>query len=738
MLDVDCQQFDDFDFTGSSMKFGNGTHFGKVRTFGASMNFTGAQSFVGQNIFGDGAQFGDGQTFTGKQTFGDNTKFTDAVAFTSGQSMEIGMIFAGCGAAGDCQQFGQDNYSFSNGSMSFGNGTHFGKVRTFGDSMNFTGMQQFIGSNTFGAYTDFGDSQEFSEDQTWDAHTHFGTKTDFTGAADFSFKDGMTFGEGTTFANGQSIPTNVVMDYGLILSGVTCGTATNSAADCKPDDDSKYLEPGEFLTAGQDPEPISKKLTSDNKTLDIDGLGFEMTFDTISTDGTVSIDAMDPSTVTNTGSVDSDGKINMITHGGEAKTVGSIINISTRTANATGSMTVTLDYQEANIPDGVSESDLVMLHQVSGAWQEETDCSVDTVNNKISCTITSLSPVGVGSKVSSTSSGASAGYPGLWYQAFHQNNFDLFLGNSKINDTNVDLEIAGPDNPVMSGTVGTPLSLKLMLPDAGTYSIELFEVCLLVPESRFSYCSEHFDPNITWAKDTVTIVDFNDNNYFLGPQMITYDDENRSFTTTMNFVRSVQDTTLKISLSDGSDMHRQYYNLIIYDDETVSEPTPESIEQPTLEPTPEPTVPKTEIFESNVVDIEIDAPESASAGEIVPIDVTFHDEMGGLYSSVNYDILVTHNGETLIDETGVYEQNGVGKHTTPALNTDASDENPINVIITFQGFGVDEPLTGPIGITSDTKVVPEFGTIAALILVVAIASIIAVSAKSRLSFMPKL
>ena len=47
-------------------------------------------------------------------------------------------------------------------------------------------------------------------------------------------------------------------------------------------------------------------------------------------------------------------------------------------------------------------------------------------------------------------------------------------------------------------------------------------------------------------------------------------------------------------------------------------------------------------------------------------------------------------------------------------------------------------MTGPIGLTSNAQAVPEFGTIAALILVVAIASIIAVSAKSRLSFMPRI
>ena len=64
---------------------------------------------------------------------------------------------------------------------------------------------------------------------------------------------------------------------------------------------------------------------------------------------------------------------------------------------------------------------------------------------------------------------------------------------------------------------------------------------------------------------------------------------------------------------------------------------------------------------------------------------------------------------------------------------------PIDVIVTFQGFGFPgDEMTGPIGLTSNAQAVPEFGTIAALILVVAIASIIAVSAKSRLSFMPRI
>ena len=132
-------------------------------------------------------------------------------------------------------------------------------------------------------------------------------------------------------------------------------------------------------------------------------------------------------------------------------------------------------------------------------------------------------------------------------------------------------------------------------------------------------------------------------------------------------------------------------------------------------------------------DIAIDIADGAKAGERVSIDVT----IGG--SHVNYDIVATHGGETILSESNVHSHTGEGNHVTSALAADASDDLPIDVTVTFQGFGMPgEEMTGPVGLTSNAQAVPEFGTIAALILVVAIVSIIAVSAKSRLSFMPKI
>ena len=95
---------------------------------------------------------------------------------------------------------------------------------------------------------------------------------------------------------------------------------------------------------------------------------------------------------------------------------------------------------------------------------------------------------------------------------------------------------------------------------------------------------------------------------------------------------------------------------------------------------------------------------------------------------VNYDIMVTQNDAEVLNEEGVHNHEGVATHKTAAL--DSSD--PVDVTITFQGYGVEEVKTGP----TDEKVefamiVPEFGTIAMMVLAVAIISVVAVTAKSR-------
>ena len=97
---------------------------------------------------------------------------------------------------------------------------------------------------------------------------------------------------------------------------------------------------------------------------------------------------------------------------------------------------------------------------------------------------------------------------------------------------------------------------------------------------------------------------------------------------------------------------------------------------------------------------------------------------------VNYEITATQNGETVLQETA-HAMEMTSSHMVDAVG---SDENPINIEIVSLGIGApdaEDDWTGPVGTVATSIVVPEFGTIAMMILVVAIISIVAVTTKSR-------
>ena len=122
----------------------------------------------------------------------------------------------------------------------------------------------------------------------------------------------------------------------------------------------------------------------------------------------------------------------------------------------------------------------------------------------------------------------------------------------------------------------------------------------------------------------------------------------------------------------------------------------------------------------------------AGEGEMMTISVEFTDMDGNAVEHVNYDVMATQDGTTILDDTGVHDHDGMMDHTTMALPMAASDESPVDVTVTFNGFGLPgEAMTGPVGEVATKQVVPEFGTIAMMILAVSIISIIAISAKTR-------
>ena len=112
-----------------------------------------------------------------------------------------------------------------------------------------------------------------------------------------------------------------------------------------------------------------------------------------------------------------------------------------------------------------------------------------------------------------------------------------------------------------------------------------------------------------------------------------------------------------------------------------------------------------------------------TAGEAMEISIEFEDA-----EHVNHDMMVTQGGEEVLNDEAAHHHDGKGVHTTAPL----SSSDPVDITITFQGYGVDDPKTGPIGEeVVFSNVVPEFGTVAMMILAVAIISIVAVTAKSR-------
>ena len=134
------------------------------------------------------------------------------------------------------------------------------------------------------------------------------------------------------------------------------------------------------------------------------------------------------------------------------------------------------------------------------------------------------------------------------------------------------------------------------------------------------------------------------------------------------------------------------------------------------------------------------AEEAAEAAEDVELMVMISDSqvMGGTQIElefnilhVNYELTATQNGEVVFETQQFHSMDLIATHQIDALG---SDENPIDVEVVSLGIGApgdEDSWTGPVGQVTTAKVVPEFGTIAMMVLAVAIISIVAVTAKSR-------
>jgi predicted secreted protein with PEFG-CTERM motif len=137
---------------------------------------------------------------------------------------------------------------------------------------------------------------------------------------------------------------------------------------------------------------------------------------------------------------------------------------------------------------------------------------------------------------------------------------------------------------------------------------------------------------------------------------------------------------------------------------------------------------------------EAEAEEDTHGDEVTELMVTITDsevlsgtqvELEFSELHVNYVITATQNGEKIFEESAhAMEMTGA----THQIDAVGSDENPMDIEIVSLGIGppgANQDWTGPTGIVATSQVVPEFGTIAMMVLAVAIISIVAVTTKSR-------
>ena len=128
--------------------------------------------------------------------------------------------------------------------------------------------------------------------------------------------------------------------------------------------------------------------------------------------------------------------------------------------------------------------------------------------------------------------------------------------------------------------------------------------------------------------------------------------------------------------------------------------------------------------------VNIHAKDVPTAGEIYQFTIVVTDIDENPTEHLNYNILVMQDDKIVLDEDGVYTQNGIKDHTTDMLESDS----PIEISINLLGFGTGtiDTRDGPTNELINFHIIPEFGIITMLILGIAIIFTVAITSRSRL------
>ena len=132
--------------------------------------------------------------------------------------------------------------------------------------------------------------------------------------------------------------------------------------------------------------------------------------------------------------------------------------------------------------------------------------------------------------------------------------------------------------------------------------------------------------------------------------------------------------------------------------------------------------------EDGTIRAEITA-SNPTSDEKMSLEIKFRDSNNGsVKEHANYDIIVSQNDQEILSVRGEHAPEGTSIYSTPPLGS--SDQ--IDIKVTMLGFGLPDEesnWSGPQGEILMFNVVPEFGTVALVVMFVAISAVVLMSSK---------
>lgn len=124
-------------------------------------------------------------------------------------------------------------------------------------------------------------------------------------------------------------------------------------------------------------------------------------------------------------------------------------------------------------------------------------------------------------------------------------------------------------------------------------------------------------------------------------------------------------------------------------------------------------------------------PAEPVVGQPLNISLNFTNANGNNINHQNYALNVMQNGNDVLNKTDAHTHTGMDTQTTQPLTS----EDPVDIKVTLRGVGLpnDDPATwtGPKGDTVNVRIIPEFGSLAPIILTISLISVIVLIMKSR-------